>query len=231
MGARRDARPAQLGASRRRRGGGRHGRRRPRAAARPPARPARTRPTCPRPALPPSAPCAICPSRPAGCSTAAGPRASRQQLPGSPWAPARLPASPHGHLLSPPLARDRRLLLELRAPDLPGLHDQHPGRDALPGVRLPAHQGRAPARDAERPGRHLRADRDQRDRVPGRGRRRAHVLGVQPREPLHQRRPDRELSPAKGSPTGNGGGSSPPASCTRTSSTSGSTCGSSTTSA
>ena len=41
-------------------------------------------------------------------------------------------------LLPPPRARDRRLLLELRPADLPGLHDADPGRHALPGVRAPA---------------------------------------------------------------------------------------------
>ena len=37
-----------------------------------------------------------------------------------------LPATPHGHLLSPSLSRDGRLLLQLRAPDLPRLHDHAP---------------------------------------------------------------------------------------------------------
>ena len=40
-----------------------------------------------------------------------------------------------------PYARDRGLLLELRAADLPGLHDDHARGDALPGVREPAHEG------------------------------------------------------------------------------------------
>ena len=43
-------------------------------------------------------------------------------------------------------AGDERLLLELRAPDLPRLHDLDPGRDALPGMRAPADQGQAPWR-------------------------------------------------------------------------------------
>ena len=34
-----------------------------------------------------------------------------------------------------PNRETRRLVLELRAPDLPGLHDAEPGRHALPGVR------------------------------------------------------------------------------------------------
>ena len=51
-------------------------------------------------------------------------------------------------LLPPPRPRDRRLLLLLRAPDLPRLHDPDPGRDALPGVHPPADQGgrRGPGR-------------------------------------------------------------------------------------
>ena len=42
------------------------------------------------------------------------------------------------------------LLLELRAADLPRLHDEHPGRHALPRVRPPAHGGQAPARRRRR---------------------------------------------------------------------------------
>ena len=38
-------------------------------------------------------------------------------------------------LLPPSRPRDQRLLLELRAADLPRLHDLDAGRDALPGVR------------------------------------------------------------------------------------------------
>ncbi len=62
--------------------------------------------------------------------------AARRPLkrPGRPRPRARLSLR-HGHLLPPPLARDRRVLLELRAPDLPGLHDEHARRHALPGVR------------------------------------------------------------------------------------------------
>ena len=81
--------------------------------------------------------------------------------------PARLSLR-NGHLLPPPLARDRRLVLELRAPDLPRLHDEHAGRDALPRVLAPAHEGQAAARHRDGPARHLRADRDQRDRLPDR---------------------------------------------------------------
>ena len=40
-----------------------------------------------------------------------------------------------GDLLPAPRPRDRRLLLQLRAADLPRLHDPDPGRDALPRVR------------------------------------------------------------------------------------------------
>ena len=40
-----------------------------------------------------------------------------------------------------PEPRDRRLLLLLRAADLPRVHDPDPGRHALPGVRQPAHPG------------------------------------------------------------------------------------------
>ena len=50
----------------------------------------------------------------------------------------RLLASPRdGRLLPPQRPRDRGLLLELRQPDLPRLHDGHAGRDALPGVLAP----------------------------------------------------------------------------------------------
>ena len=52
-----------------------------------------------------------------------------------------IPSAAHGHLLSPPLARDRRLVLLLRAADLPRLHDADLGGHALPGVRARAHQG------------------------------------------------------------------------------------------
>ena len=96
-----------------------------------------------------------------------------------------LPA--HGHLLSPPLARDGRLLLELRPADLPRLHDHDPGRHALPGVLQAGHESDAHARHGRRAARHLRADRDQRHRVPDRA---GPVLAVRvehPR-PRHQRR-------------------------------------------
>ena len=69
-----------------------------------------------------------------------------------------------GDLLPPPGPRDRRLLLELRAADLPRLHDADPGRHALPGVR--AASGRRcdgdRRRRSRRAGAHLRPDRDQR---------------------------------------------------------------------
>ena len=62
-------------------------------------------------------------------------------------------------------------MLELRAPDLPGLHDAEPGRHALPGVRAPddarSSGCRPPA--APSPARHVRPDRDLRDRLPGVG--------------------------------------------------------------
>ena len=78
-------------------------------------------------------------------------------------------------------------MLQLRSPDLPGLHDADVGRNALPGVRGRDHEGaqgtrkrdephvRAPA-DVDRPADlvgHADADRGQRDRVPLGGRRRA----------------------------------------------------------
>ena len=47
----------------------------------------------------------------------------------------------HGHVLSPSRSRDRRLVLELRQADLPGLHDADPGRHALPGVLARPHAG------------------------------------------------------------------------------------------
>ena len=69
-----------------------------------------------------------------------------------------------------PSRETARLLLQLRAADLPGLHDPHAGRDALPRVRRPAHEGRANAERGCRAAGDLRADRDQRDRVPDRER-------------------------------------------------------------
>ena len=55
------------------------------------------------------------------------------------WGPPSAPivgSRPDGRdLLPPPRPRDRRLLLLLRAADLPRLHDPDPGRHALPGVR------------------------------------------------------------------------------------------------
>ena len=60
--------------------------------------------------------------------------------------------------------RDRRLVLELRPSDLPGLHDADVGRHALPGVREAADEGAhaASVDVGDEPRRHLRADRDQR---------------------------------------------------------------------
>ena len=128
-------------------------------------------------------------------------------------------------LLPPPQPRDRRLLLLLRAADLPRLHDPDPGRDALPGVRQPADQGGAGRRRrrgrlrqrARRP----RPDRAQRRRLPGRDRerqrrlqRRQRQLGRRRLRPLRRRR----------SPKASGTGSSPAASSTPASSTSPSTC-------
>ena len=56
----------------------------------------------------------------------------------------------NGHLLSPSLARDGGLLLELWPADLPRLHDDDARRHALSGVRQTEHQSRAPARDGRR---------------------------------------------------------------------------------
>ena len=64
----------------------------------------------------------------------------------------------------------RRFLLELRQADLPGLHDPDAGGDALSGVLAPAHAGDAHARHGDRATGDVRADRDQRHRVPRRGR-------------------------------------------------------------
>ena len=122
-------------------------------------------------------------STPDGVRRAHAPRHRRGSSPG--------PAGPVGTsqsagLLPPSHARDRRLVLQLRASDLPGLHDADLGRDALPGVRGRAHEGATAARPgcdrdvrashlAVRPADlvgHADADRDQRDRVPVGGRRR-----------------------------------------------------------
>ena len=68
-------------------------------------------------------------------------------------APARLSLA-HGHLLSPSLARDGGLVLELRSPDLPRLHDDHPVGMRCPEcarqrtvVKRLRSTGRRPARD------------------------------------------------------------------------------------
>ena len=45
------------------------------------------------------------------------------------------PQHPAPDLLPAPEPGDRRVLLQLRAPDLPGVHDLDPGRHALPRVR------------------------------------------------------------------------------------------------
>ena len=79
-------------------------------------------------------------------------------------------------LLPPPRPRDRRLLLLLRAADLPRVHDADPGRHALPGVRAASgprsSQGRRRGRRLRRRPGDLRPDRAQRRRLPGRDRRR-----------------------------------------------------------
>ena len=78
-------------------------------------------------------------------------RVARAQREAAPDASALLAAASFslgGDLLPPPGPRDRRALLELRAADLPGLHDVHAGRHALPRVRPPAHEG---ARRSARP--------------------------------------------------------------------------------
>ena len=59
---------------------------------------------------------------------------------------ASVPPPPMADVLPPPRSRDRRLLLELRPADLPGLHDADAGRHALPRVRAPAHEGAHAAR-------------------------------------------------------------------------------------
>ena len=72
---------------------------------------------------------------------------------------------------------------------------------------------------------HLRADRDQRGRLPGRGQH--HAVRVSPRHASIDKARCSAASrgfPARASPTGSGGGSSQAASCTRTSCTSASTC-------
>ena len=72
-----------------------------------------------------------------------------------PQPPLQLAFPARGDLLPPPRPRDRRALLELRAADLPRLHDHHVGRHALPGVRAPAHAGDARHRGRPRPTRVL----------------------------------------------------------------------------
>ena len=68
-----------------------------------------------------------------------------------------------------------------------------PGRDALPGVRQTAHEGGAYARHGLRPAGHLRADRDQRDRLPDRGQERVEHLGRSVGKRCHQRCAARQL--------------------------------------
>ena len=88
---------------------------------------------------------------------------------------ALIASAAHGRLLSPSLARDRGLVLILRAADLPRLHDADLGGDALPGVLARPHEGQDdPQRGPRTPLVTQDPDRDQRDRVPGRdGHRRA----------------------------------------------------------
>ena len=118
-----------------------------------------------------------------------------------------------------------RLLLLLRAADLPRLHDPDAGRDALPGVREPADQGGAePDRDARRLRRvagDLRPDRDQRGRLPGRDRRRQRAAFSGQRAASSS---PTSASSARPWPKASGTGSSPAASSTPASSTSASTC-------
>ncbi len=75
----------------------------------------------------------------------------------------------NGHLLSPPLARDGGLVLELRAADLPRLHDYHPVGMRCPECARQKTQVKT-LRNTAAPSRgHDRADRDQRGGVLDRG--------------------------------------------------------------
>ena len=127
--------------------------------------------------------------------------------------------------------RDRRLLLLLRAADLPRLHDADPGRDALPGVRQPAHQGdqggrRAPACFASAPATFVLIALNV-ARLPGRDRQRQRRL----RRSAAARSSATSASTGPRSPKASGTGCSPAASCTPASSTSPSTCSPSSSSA
>ena len=102
-----------------------------------------------------------------------------------------------------PIARDGRVVLLVRASDLPRLHDPDLGRDALSGMRARAHARPAAALARPNPGGHPGADRDQRDRVPDRdggrraARRRGRRIGVESRlsvRPFDQHQP-RVLAP------------------------------------
>ena len=85
---------------------------------------------------------------------------------------AQLAFSRGGDLLPPPEPRDRRALLELRAADLPRLHDPRRSGCAARSARASARQVRDDARDHGRAGAHLRPDRDLRGRLRRRGGRR-----------------------------------------------------------
>ncbi len=87
-------------------------------------------------------------------------------------------------------------MLQLRAADLPRLHDDDARRHAMPGVRRRSHAGQNAPQHRAPAGAHDGADRDQRDRVPRRGQlladRRAVGLGLRKRRAVRQprRHPD-----------------------------------------
>ena len=89
--------------------------------------------------------CATSPSRRGGSARSAS-------RPPSARAGPLLASTRNGSLLPAPLARDRRVVLVVRAADLPRLHDSDFGRDALPGVLPRPDQGqdRADAHQARR---------------------------------------------------------------------------------
>ena len=152
-----------------------------------------------------------------------------------PLAPRRAPRSfvaVARDLLPAPRPRDERLVLALRAADLPRVHDAVPGRDALPRVRRRPHA--RPTAIALRPPRgavrDLRPDRAQRRSSSSpRSQAAAAAASLDGGGQLdHRRRPG--CGP-RGRRAASGTGSSPAASCTPARCTCSSTCSCSTSSA
>src|SRR5436309_2697749 len=81
--------------------------------------------------------------------------------------PPRGYRQPYAGVLPASGSRNGRGVLVLRQADLPGLHDEHTRRDALPRMRARSDAGAKPRRGPRGAARDLRADRDQRRRGSG----------------------------------------------------------------